>query len=204
MKWKLLFWFLDFLSSRVFLAVFWSQRQQARDEIAVVSVLKDWFFVTAACGENAHLCQIQINKCIITVAAGIQMRLCSVSVVWKQKNPWEFLKCWRVAVRKMFHGRSLFRKGAMPHLKLWCKTCSEGRIHPLAPWGTFSNIPLALNLVWFVWERTGRISNRILVQLHLTRSPESSWTLLECRDCFSLHLFGDILDQQGPGVCVLL
>lgn len=115
MKWKLLFWFLDFLSSRVFLAVFWSQRQQARDEIAVVSVLKDWFFVTAACGENAHLCQIQINKCIITVAAGIQMRLCSVSVVWKQKNPLEFFRCCRVAVRKMFHGRSLFRKGAMPH-----------------------------------------------------------------------------------------
>lgn len=31
-----------------------------------------------------------IIKWIITVAAGIQMRLGSVSVVWKQKTPLEF------------------------------------------------------------------------------------------------------------------
>lgn len=147
--------------SCVFCAGFWSQRQQAGDEIVVVCVLKHCFFVTAVYGED--LCQILINECIIAAAAGIQMKLCSVSVVWKQKNPLEFLECWKVAVRKMLQDRSLFRKWAMPHLKLWCKTCSEGRIQPLAPWGTIRSIHLALNLVWFVWGRTGRISNIILM-----------------------------------------
>lgn len=59
--------------SCVFCAGFWSQRQQAGDEIVVVCVLKHCFFVTAVYGED--LCQILINECIIAVAAGIQMKL---------------------------------------------------------------------------------------------------------------------------------
>lgn len=125
-----------FLMSCVFYAVFWNQRPQAKDEIFVVCVLKDCFFVTAVYGKDVHLCQIQIIKCIITVA-GIQMRLCSVNVIWKQKTL-EFSGCRRVTVRNMLQGRSLYRKWAMPHLEPWCKACSEGRIqawHLEAPLG---------------------------------------------------------------------
>lgn len=123
----------------------------------MVCVVKGCVCVTDLYEGVTCLCHIQINKCVVTLTAEIEIKLCSVSVAWRKKKSSGVLRVLKSCTRTNTGCLQLiWEMSSVPCVDMvqdpQCLTAEYNPWHFVVTEGTMSNVLLSPNITQLAWE----------------------------------------------------